>query len=423
MSTAAARKKSDQTDPSAEPVRMAAAAPLDGRRALAFTPDPEARIQLAAVLRQAGLDAEVRDGTATEALRQVAEADEVDLVFVDLGDGRGPLSGMLSLAAAFAEEILFIALGSANDIALYRRLLAAGVSDYLLTPVTAEEVRGCLAAEERAAAASGIDPGRAERIAVIGARGGVGASALALSLAWSFAEECGRETALLDLDLEFGTLALGLDLEPGRGLREALEAPERIDDLFLSGATSTLTDRLVLLASEGALGRADATGADGLAPLLETIGRARDVIVMDTPRVCGALLRRAIEQAGRCILVTELTLPALRDTIRLATAIGDWNPAAPVTVVANRIRNRHEAISRRDFEKALGRRIDALVPDDPKSLGRAAAEGKPVTQAARRGKAGKAIRELADILLSQPPAARAGRSLIGRLGRRHGANR
>jgi pilus assembly protein CpaE len=73
-------------------------------------------------------------------------------------------------------------------------------------------------------------------IAVVGARGGVGATTVATNLAWTLAHEHNMRVALVDLDLFFGTCGLALDLELGRGFREALENPARIDSLFIERA-------------------------------------------------------------------------------------------------------------------------------------------------------------------------------------------
>ena len=86
--------------------------------------------------------------------------------------------------------------------------------------------------------------------AVVGTRGGVGASMLATSLAWLFSADHKRPTALLDLDVHFGTGALSLDLEPGRGLTDAIENPSRIDGLFIERAMIRANDNLALLSAE-----------------------------------------------------------------------------------------------------------------------------------------------------------------------------
>ena len=76
------------------------------------------------------------------------------------------------------------------------------------------------------------------------ARGGVGASTLVTSLAWTFASDRKMSTALLDLDVHFGTGALALDLEPGRGLTDAIDNPSRIDGLFIERAMIRANDNL-----------------------------------------------------------------------------------------------------------------------------------------------------------------------------------
>ena len=83
-----------------------------------------------------------------------------------------------------------------------------------------------------------------------GTRGGVGATTVATSVAWLIAHERRRRVALVDLDLQFGTVALSLDLEPSHGLREALENPNRIDGLFMDRVLVQHSERLFVLSAE-----------------------------------------------------------------------------------------------------------------------------------------------------------------------------
>jgi pilus assembly protein CpaE len=147
-----------------------------------------------------------------------------------------------------------IAAGQVNDVRLYRDLVASGIHDYLLKPLNPDALRDAFAQAQTALNAPKQAESSADRphcaVAVIGTRGGAGASTVATSLAWLMGEKQGRTTALLDLDVHFGTGALALDLEPGRGLTDAIEHPSRIDGLFIERAMVRASDRLSVLSAE-----------------------------------------------------------------------------------------------------------------------------------------------------------------------------
>ena len=131
-----------------------------------------------------------------------------------------------------------------NDVRLYRDLIASGIQDYLLKPFGADQLRDALAqAQAVFLAPRDAGPERPHMtVAVVGTRGGVGASSMATSLAWMLSDKKKRPTALLDLDIHFGTNALAMDLEPGRGLTDAIENPSRIDGLFIERAMVRASD-------------------------------------------------------------------------------------------------------------------------------------------------------------------------------------
>ena len=120
--------------------------------------------------------------------------------------------------------------------------------------------------------------------AVIGVRGGVGASTVASSLAWLMGDKAGRSTALLDLDVHFGTGALSLDLEPGRGLTDAIENPSRIDGLFIERAMVRANDKLCVLSAEAPINQPLLTDGSAFYQLQEEIRHAFEGTVIDLPR-------------------------------------------------------------------------------------------------------------------------------------------
>jgi pilus assembly protein CpaE len=371
---------------------------------IAFVGDEQTHGVVSSVLQQFFADAVVRDGDSSAALAYLAEVPAPKVVVVDIGESSEPLSAMLSLTAAFTEETHLIGIGEINDIALYRELTEAGVTDYLVKPVTEKAMAAALSRSEEAKVEAApkpqISPGEVHKIIVVGARGGVGASTTAVNLAWIFAEEKGMKTALVDLDLEFGTIALSLDLEPTRGLREALETPARIDNLFISSATAKLSDNLSIMATEENLAHGHSFSPNAVEVLFETLAHEHGCIVVDLPRALYSVRDEVLNEATHVILVTELSLPALRDSIRLLGIIEEAAPKTPITVVANRCKGGQQAMGQGEFQKALGRKVDLTITDESKLFNDAANTGKPVVNQSGRSKAAKSLRSIAGIIAS-----------------------
>ena len=341
----------------------------------------------------------VRDGGSQQALEYLAEFPAPKVIIVDIGDSAAPLTAMLSLTAAFTEDTRLIGIGTINDINLYREMVGAGITDYLVKPVTEKALAAALARAEEPLHAPAVpddahNQDQVRRIAVIGSRGGVGASSLAVNVAWILSHDKKKKTAIVDLDLEYGTVALLLDLEPTTGLREALESPARIDSLFVESATARLTENLSVMATEETLSNDVHFKSEAIDLLFDTLGRTNEYIVVDLPRSALALRQRIFETATDILLVTELTLPGLRDSMRILSSIEEVAAGKPVTVVANRAGSPQQAMSPKDFQKALGHKIEFLIPQDDKAFKQAANNGKPLVQIEARSKASKTMQSI-----------------------------
>jgi len=212
-----------------------------------------------------------------------------------------------------------------NDVALFRDLLSAGASDYLVKPPTREALAGVL---ERQSAAGTTPDGLGQVIVFMGSRGGIGATTSAVSCAWLLAAEHRERIALVDLDLSFGTVALKLDLDPGSGLCEALEQPSRIDSLFIERAMIKVTDTLRVLAAEASAAQHHTVDAGAIDMLLHELRRKFARVVVDLPRGASPLQRVVLATASHVVLVCIRSLAGLRDTIRLQTLVREQAPQA-----------------------------------------------------------------------------------------------
>ena len=189
---------------------------------------------------------------------------------------------------------------------------------------------------------------------------------------------------LVDLDLHFGTVALKLDVDPGSGLCEALEQPSRIDALFVERATVKVTDKLRVLAAEASVAETLIVDAGAIDVLLYELRRKFAWVVVDLPRWVTPTQRVVLGAASRVVIVCERSLAGLRDTIRLQTLLREHAPQSQVLLVEAGATGERAGIGRAEFEKAVGKKLDAVLSHDAKSAAAATNAGQPLPVAAPR---------------------------------------
>ena len=364
----------------------------------------------------------IHNGGVHYAVQSLAVSQSPSILLVDLGESSDPLEDINGLAEVCEPGTMVIACGKINDVRFYRDLLASGIHDYLLRPFTQDQLQECIAqaqsiqAGARAAEASAESPH--QMTAVVGVRGGAGCSTIAVSLAWLMSDRQ-KPTALLDLDVHFGTGALSLDLEPGRGLTDAIENPSRIDGLFIERALVRPNDMLGVLSAEAPISQ-PLTG-DGAAffQLQDELRGAVACSVLDLPRHMLVQHPTLLQDVATAVIVTELTLAATRDTIRILSWLKANAPATRVVLVANKVPpSGYEEVARKEFEASVEHKIDIAIPYDAKLTAQAAKLGKPVAESAKASKFGAVFVQLVEQVLGEGDAVdkKTGKSLLGRLG-------
>lgn len=333
----------------------------------------------------------VHKGGLRNAVQSLSLSPSPSILMVDLSESSDPINDINGLAEVCEPGTVVIAMGQVNDVRLFRDLMASGINDYLLKPVFPAQVRDVLLNAQAMLAAprqnADAPTGVAHILtAVIGTRGGVGATTVATSLAWMLGHKGKRHAALLDLDIHFGTGALSMDLEPGRGLIDAIDNPSRIDGLFIERAMVRANDRLAILSAEAPVTQPMLSDGAALFQLRAEINHAFEATVMDLPRHMLVQFPHMVADANAVVVVTELTLAGARDCIRLLAALKQSAPAAKVIVVANKVPTTPPEITRKDFENSIERSIDVLLPLDAKTTVKAAKLGQTLAEAASGAK-------------------------------------
>jgi len=367
----------------------------------------------------------VHKGGLRNAVQTLAVSASPHILFVDMSESGDPLNDINALAEVCEPGTVVIASGQVNDVRLYRDLVASGIQDYLLKPFSNDQAREALTHAQLTLSGPRVPDHAVDRphlmTAVIGVRGGVGASTIATSLAWLLGDAEGRSTALLDLDVHFGTGALAFDLEPGRGLTDAIENPSRIDGLFIERAMVKATDKLSVLSAEAPLNQPLITDGSAFYQLQEELKAAFEATVLDLPRHMLIQHPHLLHDVQSVALVVELTLAAARDTIRLLSWLKANVPNASITLLANRVVSGGVGeISRKEFEESVEHKVDLCVPYDAKLLAQAAKLGKPLAEVARSNKTAAPISELARRITRAADAGATtrtgGKSLIVKIG-------
>lgn len=244
---------------------------------------------------------------------------------------------------------------------------------------------------------------------MVGARGGVGASALAANLAWLAGHmQDGRRAALVDLDLQFGSAALALDIEPGRGLADALRTPSRIDDLLIERASVKIDEQFSVLCAEGGLELPLQVDPTAIESLIERLRAGFDCVIVEMPRSLVPSQSQLIAAADAILVVADYTLVLARDCPRLLTRLKEARPKGSIKVAVNRVgAPGHGEIKRPDLEKALGTKVDVEIPHDAQTASQSLQAGKPMVVAAKKAKTCDIIRSLAMDICDMAPAAQA----------------
>ena len=338
-------------------------------------------------------------GGLRNAVQSLSITASPNILLVDLSESGDPLNDINALAEVCEPGTVVIAVGQVNDVRLYRDLLSSGIHDYLLKPLSAGQVRDCLVnAQTIFMAPKNQDAQAAKKhisTAVVGTRGGVGASTIATSLAWLFSTEHKLPTALLDLDIHFGTGALALDLEPGRGLTDAIDNPSRIDGLFIERAMIRANENLAILSAEAPISSPLMTDGAAFVQLEEEFRQAFEMTVIDLPRNMLINFPHLLTDVNVVVVATEMTLASARDAIRILSWLKSNAPHARAIVVANKVQPSISEISRADFEASIERKINLTVPYDVKAAANSAKLGQTFAEANRSSRAGAVMREIA----------------------------
>ncbi|AND87099.1 MULTISPECIES: AAA family ATPase [Bradyrhizobium] len=377
-------------------------------------------VETAAAVQSAGEDRrlgkahlKIQMGGMAAAVEAYRSAPTPNVIVLE-SDGRNDLLGGLDQLATVCDAgTRVVVIGRINDVMLYRELVRRGVSDYVLAPVGAIDVVRSICNLFSAPEAKAV--GRI--IAVVGAKGGVGASTISHNVAWAIARDLAMDAVVADLDLAFGTAGLDYNQDPPQGIADAVFSPDRVDTAFIDRLLSKCTDHLSLLAAPATLDRVYDFGTDAFDSVFDTLRSTMPCIVLDIPHQWSGWTKRALIGADDILIVAAPDLANLRNTKNLFDLLKASRPNdRPPLYCLNQVGvPKRPEIAATEFAKAIESQPVVSIPFEPQIFGSAANNGQMIAEISANHKSIEMFLQIAQRLTGRSETKKQKSSLLSPL--------
>jgi pilus assembly protein CpaE len=333
---------------------------------LAFVTESKSHPAIEAVIKANGWpESALHHGGIDEAIAYLKDNKSPDYLLVEVASAAEATEALDKLADVCGAHTKVVVTSNVDEFRFYSWLKDIGIYEYLLHPITEDALKQILSwqKEQPAHHAVATASRQPQVIAIIGARGGVGATSLLCNLAHIISDERREKVTILDMDVHFGSVAMQFNVEATTGLTELFAHPDRIDALFLERVMNKYNDNLGLLSAEAAMSN-DPNGdvAKAVPALLRELRSANDITLIDVPRTMNKATRAVLEGADHVVVVSDLSPLGLRDAIRLRDVVVDvLKKPEPMVVVSQSGLHKHE-VKAADFAKYYGHELAANIP-------------------------------------------------------------
>ena len=277
----------------------------------------------AADRRMSKAHCKVQEGGIPAAVQLYQENTTPNLILLETKrTGPDLIAELEQLAEVCDEGTNVVVIGHRNDISLYRDLIARGVAEYLVAPLTMASVMEIVNA---LFVNPGADP-LGHSIAFVGAKGGVGSSTIAHNVAWIIASQFESDVVLADLDLAFGTANIDFDQDPQQGIAEAVFSSDALDDTYLDRLLAKCSDHLSLLAAPSTLDREYDFEETAFDTMIEVAQRGTPNVVLDVPHSWNAWTKHLLAEADKVVITATPDLACLRNTKNLVDVLRELRP-------------------------------------------------------------------------------------------------
>ena len=327
--------------------------------------------------------------------------------------GQDLLNQLEQLADVCDEGTNVVVVGHKNDVQFYRSLVSRGVAEYLVAPVTMNDIMEIVTTLF-------VNPDAAplgQTFSFIGAKGGVGSSTVAHNVAWAISSNFESDVILTDLDLAFGTANIDFDRDPAQGVAEAVFSSDRIDETFLDRLLAKCSDHLSLLAAPSSLDREYDFDPTDFEQLIEVAQRGTPNVVIDLPHAWNGWVTNILSSSDKVVITATPDLASLRNTKNLVDTFAELRPndSKPLLVLNQCNVPKRPEISVEDFTQPLGLEPAIVVPFDPALFGLASNNGQMISETDSKHEIAESFHTLAQIITGRREIEVSAKNSVGSL--------
>ena len=353
---------------------------------------------------------ELRNGAISDMIEDFSKGHRADMIILDVDLAKdNELQELTELIERVPTACSVIATSQHASIDKVRLLMRLGLADFVPQPIVPQDLLNSISVAQRNALRVSQFSGprhRAAILAVTGAVGGMGATSLAVNIAYAFANEKKkpRKLCLVDLDLQNGMAGLYLDVKSETGLMDCVIDPSKLDLTMVKSVMHAHKSGFDILPAIREPVSFDDLPTRGVELLIDVLSEEYDVVIIDLPPVWAQWSPAVLRSVDGLVVVTQLTVAALKRTQELLSVIAQCGlDDLPIRTICNRHESRlfSRGLSIRDAEKSLGQKFLASLPDEFELMSESQNQGQVIGQFKRGTKIEKEIRRIATQLFEE----------------------
>lgn len=342
----------------------------------------------------------------------------VNLIFFHLDPQPSAVIEVIEQVSARFHDLAMIAVSHQTAPDAILAPMRAGCDQFVCEPIVSDDLAGAVA---RAASRRLLSTTKSRCICVVGSSGGVGATSIACNLALEIGNISERDCGLVDLDLQFGSVATNFDAEPKYSIYDLAASGSPLDSAILTSTLATLPCRVSLLTRPETIEQCESVTPELVQHILELMCDGFENVIVDVPGHLEPLTLAALTRADLILIVCQMLVPSIRNAQRLFDALQQIGiPPDRIELVLNRSEGRAGRLSEADVEDTIKKPLFACIPNDFQFVARSIDVGRPIAALDQNNPVRGAIRRMAKQIISgtaAPAPAQAKESRRGLFGR------